>query len=186
MARLRSIDDDALMGRLAAVFADVGYHGASLAMLAEAAGLKKASLYHRFPGGKQEMAEEVLGTVEDWIAAEVVAVAESEAPPADRLTRMASAFDALYHGGSTSCLLNMLSSPGAAQDPFRARTRRAFETLISAFARLARDAGATSADADKRARRAVMLLQGSLVLARGTGDPQPFRDMLDGLDADLL
>jgi TetR/AcrR family transcriptional regulator, lmrAB and yxaGH operons repressor len=60
MARTQSISEADLIGRLSLVFRDRGYEGAALADLASAAGLKKASLYHRFPGGKQQMAEEVM------------------------------------------------------------------------------------------------------------------------------
>ena len=50
MARPQSVQDQDLMQRLSCVFRDVGYDGASLSILSEATGLKKASLYHRFPG----------------------------------------------------------------------------------------------------------------------------------------
>jgi len=59
MARRATIEDDDLICKLTDVFRNVGYDGASLAVLADATGLKKASLYHRFPGGKEQMAEEV-------------------------------------------------------------------------------------------------------------------------------
>jgi len=55
---------------LATVFRSRGYEGASLKELAEATGLKKASLYYRFPNGKQEMAEAVLNHIDDWVSRE--------------------------------------------------------------------------------------------------------------------
>ncbi|MEO0971892.1 MAG: helix-turn-helix domain-containing protein, partial [Pseudomonadota bacterium] len=60
MPRPASINDDDLLDRLSSVFREVGYEEASMALLASASGLKKASLYHRFPGGKEQMAREVL------------------------------------------------------------------------------------------------------------------------------
>ncbi|TGQ06111.1 helix-turn-helix domain-containing protein, partial [Mesorhizobium sp. M00.F.Ca.ET.217.01.1.1] len=38
------------------VFREHGYEGASLALIGAATGLGKGSLYHFFPGGKEEMA----------------------------------------------------------------------------------------------------------------------------------
>ncbi len=45
-----------VLDRLAAAFRRDGYDGASIARLSAATGLGKASLYHYFPGGKQDMA----------------------------------------------------------------------------------------------------------------------------------
>ncbi len=42
------------------VFRRRGYEGATLAELSRACGLGKASLYHHFPGGKDEMANLLL------------------------------------------------------------------------------------------------------------------------------
>jgi AcrR family transcriptional regulator len=74
MPRPRSIEEDDLIGRLARVFREVGFEGASLSILAQATGLQRASLYHRFPGGKQQMAEEVLTTTGAWLEAKVLQV----------------------------------------------------------------------------------------------------------------
>jgi AcrR family transcriptional regulator len=41
---------------LAEVFREHGYEDASLSLLSQATGLGKGSLYHFFPGGKEEMA----------------------------------------------------------------------------------------------------------------------------------
>ncbi len=49
------------------VFRRVGYDGASLEELAKATGLKKSSLYHRFPEGKRQMATEVLRFAGQWV-----------------------------------------------------------------------------------------------------------------------
>ena len=54
------ITENQLLERLTRVFQDHGYQGASLSLIAEATGLGRASLYHRFPGGKTDMAVAVL------------------------------------------------------------------------------------------------------------------------------
>ena len=50
MARKTTVDDDELLEKLTKVFTSYGYDGASLTILSSATGLKRASLYHRFPG----------------------------------------------------------------------------------------------------------------------------------------
>ena len=62
MGRKALIDNDSLFEKISDAFRADGYEGASLSRLSEATGLKKASLYHRFPGGKEQMASEIL----DW------------------------------------------------------------------------------------------------------------------------
>jgi AcrR family transcriptional regulator len=186
MARPQSIDETTLISRLAGVFRDVGYEGASLALLSETTGLQKASLYHRFPGGKLEMAEEVLAAALSWLAANVLASLEGEGAPKARLAAAVRQLHDFYSGGRRACLLNMLASPRAEDGPFTPAIRGAFEALIGAFTKLARDSGHPPKEARRRAERAVMLLQGSLVLARGLQSPTPFRGVLRGLPDELL
>ena len=74
MGRRAALDDAEILERLARVFRDVGYEGARLAMLAKATGLQKASLYHRFPAGKEQMARDVLGAAGAWLEQNVLSV----------------------------------------------------------------------------------------------------------------
>lgn len=186
MPRPRSIEEDDLISRLARVFGEVGFEGASLSLLAQATGLQKASLYHRFPGGKQQMAEEVLAKTGTWLEANVLSVLNGPGAPPDKLAEVAANLDGFYQGGARACLLNMLSSPRIEDGPFAPAIRSAFAALIAGFSRLAIEAGATPPSARRRAERAVMLLQGALVLSRGTGDTAPFRAVLAGLPAEIL
>lgn len=186
MARPQSIDEEALIARLASVFRDVGYEGTSLALLSQATGLQKASLYHRFPGGKRQMAEEVLAAALAWFSENVLAPLKGEGAPKARLAAVAERLDGFYEGGSKACLLNMLASPRVENGPFSPAIKGAFEALIDAFAKLARDAGHAPKAARKRAERSVMMFQGSLVLSRGLGSTEPFRKFLAALADDLV
>ncbi len=186
MARPLSIDEDELLSRLASVFRDLGYEGASLAALSRGAGLQKASLYHRFPGGKRQMAEEVLAAALGWFSENVLAPLKGDASAETRVATVARQLDVFYSSGRKACLLNMLSAPRGKDGPFSAAIRAAFEALIDAFARLAREAGQTPRAARRRAERVVMLMQGSLVLSRGLGSGEPFRAFLSALPDDLL
>ena len=51
---------------LGEVFRAHGYEGASLTLITDATGLGKGSLYHLFPGGKEQMAAEVLADIDAW------------------------------------------------------------------------------------------------------------------------
>jgi TetR/AcrR family transcriptional repressor of lmrAB and yxaGH operons len=186
MARPQSMDDEALIERLSVVFQEVGYAGASLGMLADSTGLQKASLYHRFPGGKQQMAEQVLDTALSWFVAHVLHPLERDGDPRERLSEAGRNLDGFYGGGARACLLNMLASPRVEDGPFSPRIKEALLALIGAFRKLAMDAGLPPDRAGRHAERAVTLIQGSLVLARGLGSAAPFRNMLADLPAELL
>lgn len=184
--RPQSIDDESLLARLAGVFRDVGYDGASLAMLSEAAGLQKASLYHRFPGGKQQMANEVLAAALAWFGENVIAPLEAVGEPAARLKKASASLALFYDGGRKACLLNMLAAPRIADGPFSSVIKAAFERIITALTKLARDAGHAPRPARARAERALMLLHGGLVVSRGMGAGEPFKRALADLPRELL
>jgi TetR/AcrR family transcriptional regulator, lmrAB and yxaGH operons repressor len=186
MARPASITEEALIARLARVFSDTGFEGATLAQLSAATGLQKASLYHRFPGGKTQMAEEVLDAAGAWMGEHVLAPLTSGAPPLARIAAIMTPLETFYDGGRKACLLNMLSSPRIEDGPFSPRIAAMLEALITALCDTAIASGIAPGPARIKAERAVMLLQGSLVLARGTGSTAPFRRFLATLSDELL
>ena len=186
MARKALIENDALIDRLSATFREVGYEGASLALLSEATGLKKASLYHRFPGGKEQMGLEVLQEAGRWLGNHVLKPLAGEGTPRERIAAMTGELDSFYHGGKRACLLNLLSSPIGEESPFKETIRHMFEAFVEALAGVIAEAGCTPAAARDRAEHGVALIQGSLVLARGLGSTKPFRKALDALADELL
>ncbi|MDQ7017995.1 MAG: TetR/AcrR family transcriptional regulator [Robiginitomaculum sp.] len=186
MARKVSIEETALLQRLSEVFRDHGYEGASLAKLSEAAGLKKASLYHRFPKGKEQMACEVLLAAQAWLSKNIVKPLKSKNNPRERIKAMAKTLDTFYSGGKQACLLNMLSSSRIQGGPFTGVIREAFDLWIDALTDVLIEAQMDRKEARTRAERAIALLQGNLVLARGMGTTRPFKAFLQTLPDELL
>lgn len=62
-----------ILASLAEVFRAHGYEGATLARISDATGLGKGSLYNFFPGGKEQMADEVLAAIDRWFADNIYA-----------------------------------------------------------------------------------------------------------------
>ena len=186
MGRHTTIDDQDLVNKLTGVFRDVGYNGASLSALSEATGLKKASLYHRFPGGKEQMAVEVLASAEMWLSEHILSVLKNGASPEERILGMIGKLDEFYSGGRQACLLNMLSSAHIHQGPFRKLIKGVFLAWIEALQTVLIEAGFDEETAGKRAERALALIQGSLVLSRGMGTTKPFQEVLTRLPEELL
>lgn len=186
MARPQVVSEQDLIERLGGVFRDLGYAGASMSALAEASGLVKASLYHRFPGGKRQMAGEVLADAGRWLADNVLSPLTRPGDPRGRLAVALDALDTFYQAGRKGCLLNMLSSPRHEDGPFAPAVKAAIQGLVTALASVAADAGLPVAQARSRALRSAMLLQGSLVLSRGLGSSEPFAACLADLPDVLL
>ena len=186
MPRPNLVSDEDLMTRIGLVFRDVGYSAASLNMLAKATGLSKASLYHRFPEGKEQMACEVLEKTGRWFEEHILKPLEGPGAPQDKLRSMSVLLDAFYDGGRKACLLNMLSSPRMDDGPFSQQIRTMFSAFIDALSTVALEAGVAPKTARHRAERVVMLLQGALVLSRGLGDVGPFRLFLDTIEDELF
>jgi AcrR family transcriptional regulator len=170
--------------RLAAVFRRHGYDGATLSLLSQATGLGKASLYHHFPGGKEEMAGAVLEQAEASLRAQVLAPLRAQGAARDRLEAMARAVERRYAGGREPCLLASLSLGERA--PYQERLRRTFRAWMGAIADTLVAAGLGRAEAAARAEEAVLRVEGALVLAAGLGSPAPFRTVVKHLPATLL
>lgn len=155
-----------------------------MAMIAKEAGLQKASLYHLFPGGKEEMANAVLGNISGYMEEKLLKPLRSGGTTHERLAAMTEKVRAFYQGGKCSCLFETLSL-GTADGPFRETIQCAMSSWMDAMAKLCREHGTTPAVARERAERAMTTIQGSLVVARCLGDPNAFVRGLKSLP-DLL
>lgn len=176
--RNQKVDPENVDMKLFETFSELGYDGASMELLAQATGLKKASLYHRFPDGKKGMAQHVLKIVEEWILQNIVAVsADKNIKPETRLKKVIAAVDELYNGGANNCLLRTLTI-GTDADAFKENVSNCFTLLADSFAEIAIDLGLSPKAAMQQAKLISPLIQGSLVLAGATGDKSYFKNSL--------
>ncbi len=181
MARKR-VDDEGLLDELLELFREKGVEGVSLAEISAATGLEKASLYYRFPGGKEEMVNAVVGHVGSKIGEAVIEpLLRRGEDPAKRWKEAARALRAFYGDGERSCVVDTLSL----RREQSAAVRGAALQFMSAFALLAEDAGA-GRSAARRAEDAMVRLEGSLVMARALGEPAIFQRALREMGEMLL
>jgi AcrR family transcriptional regulator len=169
-----------IVDKLGEVFRRHGYEGASLKLLSDATGLGRSSLYHYFPNGKEDMAAAVLDGAEQWGVEELAPVLASDAPPAEKARRIATALDRFYAGGRRSCLLELFAI-GDARTVFGARVAERLAALRDTLARIAEQAGHGPEDAGQRAEDALVTIHGALVVSRGLNNTAPFRRVLDRL-----
>ena len=181
--RTQKVDPENVDLKLFEIFSELGYDGASMELLAQATGLKKASLYHRFPDGKKGMALQALKIVEQWIQTNIVDLsADNELKPEAKLNRAIKAVHQLYNGGANNCLLRTLSV-GTDAAAFKAAVSNSFSLLAGGFTNIAIELGLPPKTAAEKARQINLSIQGSLVLAGATGDKSYFEDALAHIPA---
>jgi len=164
--------------KLAEVFTLYGYDGASMEFLSRATGLKKASLYHRFPGGKKEMALHVLSNIETWFRENFDAVIQKTELPIDlRLQKALESISTLFSDGDRNCPLRMLSA-GSESSTFQEPIARCFTIIKEGFMKIGTENGLSQKVAEAKATDAIIDIQGSLILSRAMNDNQIFRTSL--------
>lgn len=183
MARPETVSDADLTIRIVGAFRANGFAGTSLGDLAQAVGLTKAALYHRFPGGKDAMAAAALEGVDRIMETRVLEPLKGAGPLRDRIVGMVAGLDHLYASGRVACLTDLFSMETASL-ALRAAvdlgTRRWIAALADALAE-----NVEPATARARAQDAVMRIQGALVLCRALNDTQMFHDLLERLPDEL-
>jgi TetR/AcrR family transcriptional repressor of lmrAB and yxaGH operons len=166
------------------VFRQRGYDGASLSAISEATGLGRASLYHHFPGGKDEMVEAALADVETLIEERIIApLGRRDRSPAERLALMSRELDSFHEGGRAACLCGVLALTAP---NWHGRVDQIFARWQKALAALAVDAGAGRPAAREAAEEALARIEGALILAAAQSSTSPFRRALNALPAILL
>jgi hypothetical protein len=91
----------------------------------------------------------------------------------------------LYEGGEQPCLFAILLS-GSARDTFHVHVQRLFETWITAIAAVLIAEGMEENVAQQQAEKAVILVQGSLILSQGLNNAQVFKRIIGNLPTELL
>ncbi|WP_228035431.1 TetR/AcrR family transcriptional regulator [Oculatella sp. LEGE 06141] len=173
------------IARLVDVFRQYGYDGTSMAKIAEATGLGKSSLYHHFPGGKEEMATAVLDYLSQCLNTGLLAPLQQSGEPLDRLRAMNRNIDQYYNHGQKACLLAMLAM-GESSDRFRTQVSHILNSWIEAIAEVLIEADFEPELARQRAEDAIIQIQGAIILTQGLSTTAPFKRILNHLPETLL
>jgi TetR/AcrR family transcriptional regulator, lmrAB and yxaGH operons repressor len=166
-----------LIHKISQVFRRHGYEGATMSRLSAATGLERASLYHRFPGGKDEMVAAAAATGNAWFAEHVLQPLSQPGSPPDQVKVVCQRLREFYDDGRLPCVLESLSLPAGSEQLHQALDT-SLDAWIEAFTLLARKSGFAPAAARDRAEQAIIEIEGSLVLARVRGDSGPFLRMV--------
>jgi AcrR family transcriptional regulator len=180
----RTISDEEFLAAALDLFRTYGFEGVSLKRLADATGLEKASLYYRYPGGKEEIVMAVSNDVVAWFQKNVFEPLVAEGSTRKRVTFVIERLREFYAGGAKACITDVLSIPGGSEE-LKTALKGAMQAWINAFTRVARESGLSPALARARAEEAIVRFEGSLVVARVLRDNSAFERVLKMLP-DLL
>jgi TetR/AcrR family transcriptional repressor of lmrAB and yxaGH operons len=168
---------------LAEIFRELGYEGTTLSRITERTGIGKGSLYHFFPGGKEEMAAAVLAEVDRWFEDFIYEPLRRD-EPAVAIAAMWRGVDDYFRSGGRICLVGAFALDGTRErfsEAINSYFRRWVDALAGALAR----AGKSSDEARAEAEAAVLGIQGALVLSRALDDHDVFRRAIAGLQSRL-
>ncbi len=175
------VRDQPLLERLMSVLRSKGYDGFSLNELAKSSGLQKASLYHRFPGGKKEITVAVLNHANAWVYEHIfLLLSDQSLAPDERLSKVINNIILLYNGGQEVCILRALSMDTGI-DLFDQEIKESMQHWIQGFTVLGRAFGHSENVAQKKAVQILISIQGSLIVSRGLGTTDAFESTLKSI-----
>lgn len=169
---------------LAEVFREYGFDGASLAVIGERTSLGKGSLYHFFPGGKEEMAAAVLQEIDRWFEAEIYRPLREATDPRTAIDGMLRAVDDYFRSGHRICLVGAFALDNV-RDRFATAVKGYFVGWQAALASALERAGCVPDQARALSEETVIAIQGALVLSRALDDPSVFSRALETTRARL-
>lgn len=167
------------------VFLQHGYEGATLSLISKATGLGRASLYHHFPGGKEQMAEVVLDYLNEGFTATVLNTLKSENEPIESLKAMSEGLNQFYNHGQNICIISAFSF-GEGHSLFADQIQQALNMWLDLLSKVLVKSGLGEELALQRAQDAIIQIQGALVLTRVLGHTEPFERILKTLPEQLL
>lgn len=180
------IEKSEVMNRLLQAFRQYGYAGTSLSELSARTNLGKASLYHYFPGGKEEMGKMVLEYVSAWLEKEIFSILKNQAlSPQKKIDAMFDYLNEFYCEGKNGCVLGIFSL-GESKDLFQSKLKAIFQEWINLLSDTLTSGKISIGDARKRAEDALLKMQGALILSAALDDQRVFARTVKEIKTEIL
>ncbi len=173
-----------LVEQLLCVFTQRGYDGATLAHLAAATGLSKASLYHHYPGGKPEIATMLVRYAisrAQRLAFSHVGGSES---PRKRMLKFLLGFEQYIVENGTNCLLAIFIHHATANQEIEQQQQliyAQFNDWHLALSALFASAGYKDKKATRSAHELMSSIYGALLNAKMHNSPELFTCAIERL-----
>lgn len=163
---------------LGEVFRRYGFDGTSIALISEHTKLGKGSLYHFFPGGKDEMAKAALADIGDWFETNIFLPLKHN--ETDALAKMFSAVEKYFKTGRRICLIGALALVET-RDRFAEEIQRYFSRWLDVLTAHLRHLGHDEAQALQLATSTIAGIQGAIIVTQALNDEQYFTNVMQSL-----
>ncbi|MEV6260655.1 TetR/AcrR family transcriptional regulator [Streptomyces sp. NPDC051784] len=167
-----------IQGAATVLFRRHGYAATGLKRIATDADAPFGSIYHFFPGGKQQLAEDVIRTSGTHYGRMVMALLDSVPDPAESLMRAfeAAADDLAAADYADACPIGTVAlEVASSNEELRAATAEVFEEWVGMATRWFGRWVAEPKAAQSLAYSMVMMLEGAFMLSRAARDGEPLR-----------
>lgn len=167
-----------IQGAAAMLFRRHGYSATGLKRIATEADAPFGSIYHFFPGGKQQLAEHTIRTSGTEYGRLVVALLDSVPDPAESLVHAfeAAADELAAADYADACPIGTVAlEVASSNEGLRIATAEVFEEWVGAAAEWFGRRVAEPDAARSLAYSMIMMLEGAFMLSRAARDPEPLR-----------
>ncbi len=174
------------------LFRRQGYSATSLSQIVEASSATTGSIYHFFPGGKDELTAEVLRVSGAGYGDLVESVVRSALDPAVGIGDAFAAAAALMQESDfiDPCPIGTIAREVAStNEPLRLVAAEVMNGWVRRLAAILTDANVSQGDAERLASLVVTTIEGGFVMARTLRDVAPFLtagEVVQRLVADAL
>lgn len=175
-----------IVRQLLDIFFRHGFNGSTLSLISATTGLGRASLYHHFPGGKEEMARAVLERADAWGEEFVTRIMTDEnTAPKERLLQALKNMDEVHFEPDQLSPANALII-GESTPVYRSHIASCFLYLTDLLSDLMQANGIPEKIALRRAWEFRILWEGALASARVMNDMGVFRQLMQHMPSYLL
>lgn len=167
---------DRIMATTAGLFRRYGYTGTGMKQVVAAANAPFGSLYHHFPGGKEQLGGEVIRRSGRMYFELFEAVYDAASDPVSGIEDFfAGAADVLRETDyADACpIATVALEVASTSEPLRLATAEVFEGWISGAARRFSEAGVPATEARTLAISVIGMLEGAFILSRALRSVEP-------------
>ena len=156
-----------------------GYRGTGLNELLERSGAPRGSLYHYFPGGKEQIGAEAIARAGGQVEAAIVHLLRAKPAVGDAVEALAGLLAAGleasdFERGCPIATTALEVTPRS--EPIRAAAQASFDSWLAPLSERLQETGFDSEQAARRADLTIAALEGALVLARARQNADVLRE----------
>ena len=167
------------------VFRNNGYHGTSMAKLAEACGLMKGSFYNHF-SSKEDILLVTIRSLNDYLNERIFKIAYDNAlKPKDRMKKILNKLSNVLRSDQGGCLVgNMTLELYNGHNEFRQILEKYFQDWLNAFTTIFAEKYKNKR-AEKLARLSIQEFEGAIMMGRIFKDEELLSETIDTITSRL-